>query len=205
MERHGGDCPLVDVEVPHELACGQVPELHLAVLPAGGNPAAVGAEPDGGDGAGVALVRLDAGLPSQVPNLEVGVCRSGCKELTVRMKLHGAASGPVPGESSRHLAVLQIPDLHGPARAADYQHLLLLVKDEALHSAVVAGEAHHGVGLANLPDVDPLVFAPRSQDLARLLPEPRASRAACVRDELLELPYPLAHAVGLRRICGDSA
>mmetsp|Transcript_83867 Transcript_83867/g.195100 ORF Transcript_83867/g.195100 Transcript_83867/m.195100 type:complete len:422 (-) Transcript_83867:311-1576(-) len=69
VEGDRGDGPLVCVQVSHELAGRQIPELHLAVLPTSGNPTAMRAKPDGRDATSVTLVGLDARLPPQVPDL----------------------------------------------------------------------------------------------------------------------------------------
>mmetsp|Transcript_115297 Transcript_115297/g.325812 ORF Transcript_115297/g.325812 Transcript_115297/m.325812 type:complete len:249 (-) Transcript_115297:375-1121(-) len=81
------DRPSVQIEVPHQLSSGQVPNFHLAVLPAGGYPSPMGAEPDGSDGLRVTLVGLYAGFSPQVPDLHVRVRGSRREELPIWVAL----------------------------------------------------------------------------------------------------------------------
>lgn len=87
MEVHARDGGLVQRELPHQLAGGEVPQLHRRVHARGGDPAAVGGKTHTRDARGMALVGLDAGLAPQVPNLHVGVVAAGSEKIPVRMEL----------------------------------------------------------------------------------------------------------------------
>jgi len=81
-------------------------------------------------------------------------------------------------QSASHLTVFQIPNLHRAGSATYYQHFLLLVEDDAFYGGAVPCQAHHGIGLGHLPDVDPLVIASGGQDLPGLVAQAGTEHAA---------------------------
>ena len=119
----------------------EVPQLDHSVVSARDDPTAVRREDDLAHALRVALVRLDARLAPDVPDLEVRVHGARREKLAVGMPLHADAIGPVPGERARDLCMLEVPQLQRATGRAGDHRLLVRVKAHAFHGARVPGEA----------------------------------------------------------------
>ena len=88
----------------------------------------------------MSLVREDASLPPDVPQLEVCVCAARGQEVPVGVEVDGGEAGLMPGQGAHQFGGLQVPDLERARLGPGADQLLCVAEADALHGGRVAAE-----------------------------------------------------------------